>query len=80
MNIIIIGIVFVKDCPYEPSLPISLIVLGASSIIYGVTIQIVRWKYIDFKKPNNGFATCAQLILIIATVVYIVALIWGNSS
>ena len=77
---LMLGAVFLDDCPIDPSIPISLLVVGVVSMIHAVVIQFIRWKWIDIKDKKDGFATCAQVVLLITSIIYLVAFIWGNTQ
>lgn len=47
------------------------------SLIHAIVVQFIRWKWIDIKDKKDGFATSAQVVLVITSIVYMVAFIWG---
>ncbi|CAG2120182.1 unnamed protein product, partial [Medioppia subpectinata] len=60
---IIMGIIYMDDCPVSHAIPISLLLFGAFSFLHGITLQLVRCKCFNMTDPKDGFATLIKIAL-----------------
>ena len=51
---LMLGAVFLDDCPIDPSIPISLLVVGVVSMIHAVVIQFIPSLEMDWYKGQEG--------------------------
>ena len=69
-----------NDCPIRPAIPISLIVFGVFSVIHGLSLQVVRYRWIDINNSNDGFATLLKMVLIVSSIATFLSFCWGKTA